>query len=363
MGIVSLIYTDNFKPVVPSPPIIPPKILPVTTKTFFNNDPKDATILVEISTASAGLYMRKENRPNLSSFVSRMNEHFQEYNSEEASLSFVMIMTNGVITLEFTLVSKDGKVAVEFPKDFSDMLGFEQTYFKPGTYKASRILETPSAISTYNSLDEKDVFVINDLSVHEYSLAMIEPQKYTIDGLGNSFKNALLTEKIDGNIFLSDQDTVNLNLEKINDARFVLIKFSKRVNRILGLSENHEFRDFTSNFRCPRELLPIDENTGRNPDTEDDDFTLDRNQLLIISNNANPQRVGSHLIPLLKLVPRQKALKEQVVLDFSPVQYVKVSKQEHNHIHLQLASEDILPINSAERPTTAVFHFRPVCYY
>jgi hypothetical protein len=312
-------------------------------KTFFSNVPQNATIY---EYAEADIAVRKPQNKEVDYLQLAIENEFK---GSQASL----LITEQVISeidskSTLTWADPEKKRTLELPYEIARTFGFINTRFQPGRH----ISETFRDKMFYQSLPADKRFVFKVSYWTKSALLISEPLSYSmesfISNLAESFRAA--KHKIG---FLKSKDNTTLTIKNFNtNTRFQLPNV---VSKILGIDENFVFQQEKTVLILPTSLI------SASPESIEPITVVnwaDSNEIYIHSDIIESQRIGSSVLPVMRIIEPLNMPNTRALVEFKTVHYLPPSRLDMHNIQLSLKTKFGSAIPATDYPTIAVLHFR-----
>lgn len=345
IGLCQITYHEpSVKPITPTPPS------PVSPKKFDLFFPNTGDNVVTVYTYSeAEFHIKKISSGDMSAFNVHMNNIFIEF---KVPARFTEIY-DGQDEPTMKLYWNDATRTFRIQQDIADALGFDQLDFTMGEYKAKR-RRNPQP---YLDLPNDHTFVFICWKWIPTTVNVVEPSKYEFEYLLHAIIDAL--DSHDHEIGLIQSKSGDILFVKLKDPR-KQIKFSKKINSILGVDENYIFSQLSTTLYLPKETIAI----GQPDDiiVPDQNPITNRNQIYVICNVIENQFVGSTSLPVLRILQRTNQTNVEISNIFTPVFYMTLKDSHVSYIQLSLINEKFELLEKTSFPTTAILHVRKKQY-
>lgn len=357
VGLTQLLFFDTFDPVIPVPPQ-PAPVPDPDIPTFFNNNAKDATVLVKRNSPVYVLECKKKENDPVESFVADINVQLLLLNNKDYSVLLKQHIVKGEATIELVFVNENKSNILKLSNGLNHILGLKDSEFRAGNYQAETSLESTFCRDAYENFLKDQVANLEMFTHQELSFQIKEPSKFEIDLLADNVILAFEENGVSISFFRMFDNTMKLESETTKS-----IQFSKRLNRILNLDQDYVFTDSDTTFDVPVNLVPT-MNQPASPEslTPPAEVQINPNLLLIVSNVAEPQRFEGGLARVLRVINRPRSEESFVELNFNPVHYLPFSGLDQSTVHIQLVDEGFQPLERNYSTTTVILHFRRIRY-
>lgn len=350
LALVSISYTDLFTPKEETDQPDSHSHNPTTDseKKFFDPTKDDNVIHITKVERALRFEITKENNMGVRTFTTTLGQKFVQFSSDAIRMSLLFVITLGAINVEIEIddPSDEKSKYILLDRTIAKVLGFDKRKLHTGKHVAERELDE----AAYDLIEVGEKFDIQ-VGKDVVSTAIIqEPDEYNIDELISNI--ALALENENSGIYTEERDNeLLIAFRTYTDG--TEIKFSRKLNRTLGLAPDHIFDDDIQEWKVPEDLLPSKEEQEKT-------LIFFQNQLVVHCNLVFPQMFSNKLIPMLRVCKRQKSLKSRVEIDFGSVQYLPLRETHLDFIEILLTDEHMTVLPNSKSPTSVLLHFRKI---
>jgi hypothetical protein len=360
IGVCSISYADTYRPKAPKElQTTTPKAIPEGRTTFFGQSSGDNRMRVSELVEVVWNWPKSEEdfTEFYTSFLNNANDKLGK--GVVVVSEFPTVVENDgypkpITELRFT--DEEAVWTISLSNELAAVLGFEQTEFKPGTFRSN-----PFNASYYKTIGMNTIFRARVYKWIDHIIDVPEPLVYDFDDLCQEIAALVVLKGFDLTLSILSDDLVNdfVRVQFDYSEKHFKINFPPVFHNLLGLPLDYEFEGTKEYFIYGE--IDISNSTDPPPTNNEQIQVLNAatsDLIHIRCSVAESCIFGNTTIPIIRTFPRPAGTNTPNNVNFDSVYYHKLNCSDISLVQFDLLNSELAPIKPSTYPTLIICNIR-----